>query len=332
MNINLVRYDSSLNNGVNRYSKTLYSGLTEIYGNRNSIKELRVRKIEIGGHFGLISTRLMSKLTAGKLGNRDVNHATAAFLDNWRINVVTLHDVSFMEHINDYNSRYVRFNMKYLQNIFSKGKKIIVPSNVVRNMVIRNFKINADDIVSVHHGIEDVSDSYLESLENPFQDDKRHILIFGGLDNVRRKFNLILDRLQNTEYDIYVIGYGKNPIYDKYRSIRNIKFLGYQADRIVHQYIRHSDLVAYHSIDEGFGYVPLEVFMMGGKILLNDTPIFRETCGEFAFYYKNDFSDFSVMLESAMSSIKVDHRDYVKKNFSIEKMVKETMNVYLSVN
>ena len=38
------------------------------------------------------------------------------------------------------------------------------------------------------------------------------------------------------------------------------------------------------------------------------------------------------MLESAMSSIKVDHRDYVKKNFSIEKMVKETMNVYLSVN
>ena len=55
MNINLVRYDSSLSNGVNRYSKTLYSGLTEIYGNGNSIKERRVRKIEIGGHFGLIS-------------------------------------------------------------------------------------------------------------------------------------------------------------------------------------------------------------------------------------------------------------------------------------
>ena len=330
MNINLVRYDSSLNNGVNRYSKTLYAGLKRIYGNNNSIKEQRVRKIEVGGHFGLISTRLMSKMTAGKLGERDVNHATAAFLDNRRINVVTLHDVSFVEHIHDYSRRYIRFNTEYLQNLFSKGKKIIVPSNVVRDMVIRNFKINADNIISIHHGIEDLSDSYLESLENPFEDDKKHILLFGGLDNVRRKFNLILDRLQNTEYDVYVIGYGKNPVYDKYRSIRNIKFLGYQADRSVHQYIRHSDLVAYHSIDEGFGYIPLEVFMLGGRILLNDSPIFRETCGDLAFYYKNDFSDFSEMLISASTSKKVDHRDYVRQNFSIEKMVKETMNVYLS--
>lgn len=330
MNINLLRYDSALNNGINRYSETLYKGMVNVYGSQNKISEYRIRKLEPYGHFGLISTRFFSKLAASHLGEGQINHATAAFLDNKKVNVITLHDVSFIEHPKDYDERYFRYNSNFLQNLFSQGKKTIVPSKVVRDMVIRNFKVNEDRIIAVHHGFDDLPDTYINSLENPFTDDKKHIVIFGGLDNIRRKFNLILDRLQNTEYIVYVIGYGKNPIYQKYRSISNIKFMGYQEDNVVHSYIKYSDLVAYHSIDEGFGRIPIEVFMLGGKILLNDIPIFREICGDLAFYYKNDFSDFQEMLDMAISKPRINNIGFVRKNYSIEKMVRETMNVYLS--
>ena len=332
MNINLLRYDSSLNNGVNRYSETLFKGMVNVYGKQNKISEYKVRKLELYGHFGLISTRFFANLMASHLGKGQINHATAAFLDNKRVNVITLHDVSFIENPKDYDERYFRYNSNFLQKLFSQGKKTIVPSNVVRDMIIRNFKVKEDNLIAVHHGFDDLSDAYINSLKNPFKDDKKHIVIFGGLDNIRRKFNLILDRLQNTEYIVYVIGYGKNPIYQKYKGISNIKFMGYQEDHVVHSYIKYSDLVAYHSKDEGFGRVPIEVFMLGGKILLNDIPIFREICGDLAFYYRNDFSDFQEMLDMAISKPRLNNIGFVRENYSIEKMVKETMNVYQSTS
>lgn len=330
MNVNIIRYDSDLNNGVNRYASTLYKGMNQLYTKDHSIKEIRVRKLELFGHFGIISTRAFSKLNGISLAGGDVNHSTAAFLDNKKVKVVTLHDVSFMEHLNYYDERYVRYNSRYIQGILSTDKKIIVPSNVVREMVIRNFKSNEENVIAVHHGIQDLPDTYIEQLQNPYTNDKTHLLIFGGLDNVRRKFDLILDLLKGTEYEVYLIGYGHNPVYDKFRNIENINFLGYQEDNRVHEFIRFSDLVLYNSIDEGFGYVPLEVFNLNRKILLNDAPVFREMCGDHAFYYKNDFSDFQDQLDRALKADNPSTRDYVRQNFSIEKMAENTMIVYKS--
>ncbi len=331
MNFNLIRYNSNLNNGVNRYASTLYSGLREEYGDRKNIQEIRVGKFEIMGHFGLVSTRLFAKLIARKLEKGSVNHATAAFLDNPWINVVTIHDVSFIENPQNYDSRYVRYNSRFMQSVLSSGKKIIVPSYIVREMVIQNFKVNEENLTAIHHGIQQLPNEYVESLENPYRDDTTHILIFGGLDNVRRKFNLILDRLINKNCNVFIIGYGNSPIYNKYRGIDNFHFMGYQDDTIVNQYIRYSDLVIYNSFDEGFGYIPLEVLRVGGIILVNDIPIFREMCADNAYYYKEDFSDFEEQYQKALISPKPNGKDYVEKNFPINKMVQQTMKIYESI-
>ncbi|MEM0134074.1 MAG: glycosyltransferase, partial [Thermoplasmatales archaeon] len=311
MKINLISYDDPKNNGVNRYAQTLHAGLNKFYGKTDEIEWTKIHKYEIHGHFGLVSVRFLSALQARNYDKTDINHAVSTFLDAKAVNVITLHDVSFLEHHIDYTKKYVSYNKKHIQKLLLSNKKFIVPSNVVRDMVLRNFDVSPEKVVAIHHGIEQLSDDYKNSLQNPYKDEKIHIVILGGLDHIRRKFDKILERVRDTNYEVYVIGYGNNPVYDTFRSSTNIHFLGYLDDHSVHEYVKFSDLVAYNSVDEGFGYIPLEVFNLGGRVLTNEAPIFREICQDYAYYYNPNFSNFSEMLQLALHSNVKDVAHYV---------------------
>jgi glycosyltransferase involved in cell wall biosynthesis len=59
----------------------------------------------------------------------------------------------------------------------------------------------------------------------------------------------------------------------------NVVFTGFVADEDLPVLYRHADLVVCPSLEEGFGFTPLEALASGAPVITSDIPAFREVLG-----------------------------------------------------
>ena len=296
-------------NGISRYAHTLSKGFNIPISNAKKI-EFTINNKK---YLGMISHGFFNIFNIFDIGY-DIIHSVSALYPHIYSNVLTIHDIVNIE--NNYN---IYRQLKYISRI--KDIKIIVPLNTVKNDLITKLNFSPDNIFVINHGIEVINPETI----NPYNDYKIHLFLFGGLDGIRRKQQYLLNILKDTNYEVYIAGYGYNSYIDNYKKYPNIHYLGYLTDKDVYNYMAHSDLLIYNSTGEGFGYIPLEAMRFNLTTVINDKPEFNEVYKNNVYYYDNNFLD---VVEFALYNKKKNLKEFVYNNYPISKMLSETMQVY----
>ncbi len=269
--------------------------------------------------------------------------------------VCTLHDLMFDFYIS--NSHVRKFLSKsnivkfYIFRAITRhalyvSDCVIVPSNTIKNEVVRRYKTDHNKIFTIYEASEN-SESFAnpQEISNPLPLNIGVIAGFyphkGHLKVLELAHNLIRNGF--TEFRISFRG---NPAFpDFIKEVNNLKeklslndyiiFVPFKTDVKLHEIYSEFDLILLLSEYEGFGLPVLEAQAHNLPVFCSDIEIFREILGTSAYYINSDFN--TIVIEnltktfknqSILNSFKEAGLSNAKK-YSWERMSLETNDLYI---
>jgi len=205
--------------------------------------------------------------------------------------VITIHDIAefFVPEKYTLIQRIYRKNMVKISA--NNADLIITVSNFSAQSLIDRLCIPKEKIQVTYLGIEHFKEK-LVNLNKSSADDigvEDFILYWSVIEHSKgvietvKAFNLL-----NKKYPylkLLVIGKKGNAYRDFLNLIRgnkNIKYLGYVEDEKLINYIRNAKMVVFPSKYEGFGFPPLEAFLLNDNIITSNVTSLAEITSDFA--------------------------------------------------
>lgn len=229
-----------------------------------------------------------------------------------------------------------------------KSKKIIVPTESVRNEISKYYSVRKEKFSVIYEGVGEFKSGANETSvlrKYNLQKDKYFIYV-GGLfphKNLVKAIKAVnyLNREDGKKVKL-AIG-SSNSLFirklkkeaKKVRALKFIKFLGFVPDEDLTALYKNSIAFVYPSLSEGFGLQGLEAIKSKTLVLGSDISVFREI-------YKNYITYFNPLdarsIQGAMRQVselgKVRRRGLIDaafkhiKIYSWEKMADETLKIY----
>ena len=248
------------------------------------------------------------------------------------------------------------FLKKFYNSYLLKGDVIICNSNFTKNYLIENFKIDKKEIFSVPRGTDleyfnpkNISQSVIDnrkasldifkedivlSVPSRFSKWKGHKQILSFLSSqtpsIKKilKLILIIDKSKLNEKALFR---NCDPILKK-----NIRII--HPTRDISEIYAISDIIISCSLKpEGFGRTISESLAMNKIPIGSNHGGVKEQLEKFdrkLLFDQNDLSSFTKSLNHALIIHKeksFNGRDYIKNNYSLSKMLKDTFNIYCSL-
>jgi len=236
-----------------------------------------------------------------------------------------------------------------LSNAIYRAKKIIVPSNAVRDDLLRTYRsIDASKVkVTYEGGI----DHLLRATRHEPIVDGRYILRVGNFYPHKNVEGLLLafkdflyDNYEN--HDVKLVLVGKKDYFLK-RIEKQIEKLNIGANVTFYENTSDDDLIWLYSnatativpsFSEGFSLTAVEAMLQGSPVIASDIPVHREILGSAAIYCNpNDVNDIKQKINFACSLIEESRNELIAqgkkqaKKFSWSKMARQILNVYNSI-
>jgi glycosyltransferase involved in cell wall biosynthesis len=246
--------------------------------------------------FDILGTKFVSALinTPDNLEQYDLVHCptvVAPFFFKPRKNkelkvVMTVHDLipNIFPKLNIIRRRiYFKYILKYR---FRYVDYYIVPSNAVRNDLIKIFNIKPNRISVIHEGISDkfrASDNIRK---------EKYILAVSTLEprkNFKRIIECYIDLKKNNNIEEKLVIVGKKGWYFKdilkipEELSKDIIFKGYVPEYQLIELYQKAKLFIYPSLYEGFGLPILEAMASGCPVITSNTSSLPEVAGDAAF-------------------------------------------------
>jgi len=206
--------------------------------------------------------------------------------------VVTVHDISFVVHPEWFTIREGMRRRWVCRHAAARARAIVAVSEFTKREMVEWLNLPAEKIHVIPSRIVPAGGLSVPTRTPPAD---FRVLYVGSIFNRRRVVDLIrafapIARAHaNTSLDIV----GDDRTFPAENLPRAIAAEGVGAQVRWHQYVddarlkdlyAHARAFAFLSEYEGFGLTPLEALAAGVPVLLADTPIARETCGEAALY------------------------------------------------
>jgi len=257
--------------------------------------------------------------------------------------VTTFHDLFVMT--DDYSTPAFRRRFTlFAEEAAAKSDHIIAVSHYTAEQVAKLLFFPRNRISVVHHGIERVPpipaedlDAFRreQGLEPPF------ILHVGAIQK-RKNIECLLEAFERIEGPTRLVlaggeGYGADRILDRIersKSAARIRRIGYVDRRLLEYLYRSAAVLAFPSLDEGFGLPVLEAMSAGLPVVTSNRSALAEIAGDAALLVKpEDAHELRVALEEAMEEGPVRRRLIAdglehQNKFSWMKAAHETMQVY----
>ncbi len=242
--------------------------------------------------------------------------------------VVTIHDLLWHKHTNDYTiaDRIILDNK--LKNAIKRADKIVTVSNQTKKNLTEYVHVNEDRMKSIEQiaGPEFYATSDKEQIDGL---PAKYILAFADKKN-RKNLGLLIDAVQLLkDKDIVLVligGIGKKaPVSEKVMSVPHVPY------HLLKHYYERALLCAYPSKDEGFGLPIVESLMSQTPVVVMDKP----PMNQFKHALLNTFSpnanpkQLANVFESVMNGPKA--KEGYTSNTTIESYARQYMDVYLSV-
>lgn len=209
---------------------------------------------------------------------------------------VTIHDLTPFKVPKTMSKKFSLYLKWAIINSIRTADKIIAVSKSVKSELIEIFGEKARKKTVVWNPL------YKDITQKPFRDfSKSPYILFVGQDNPRKNLKLLIKtfseiREQLPELSLKIVGVGP----DERENVTGVEHLGY-IDNVQKEEMYEKALVfVYPSLYEGFGIPIHEAFYHESPVLAADIPVFRETAGEAALYFKlnntKDFKDKLILL------------------------------------
>jgi len=249
--------------------------------------------------------------------------------------VTTIHDMIYekMPEYFYYNDDIVTKKRKY----FVRSSAIIAISHKTKNDLLEIYpEIPEERVKVVYHG--EVFHDYQQNTK------KQNYILFAGQRGVYKNFKRFVKAVAPLliTHDLQLICTGQEFIKDECMLLSQYKIFEKSkaifASEIELQNIYAKALIfVFPSLYEGFGFPILEAFASGCPVILSNTSCFPEIAGNAAVYFDPYSADDmrekieKVILDSSLQSMLIKRGYEQVKKFSWEKCVRETMEVYKSL-
>jgi glycosyltransferase involved in cell wall biosynthesis len=260
--------------------------------------------------------------------------------------VVTIHDL-IIEKFNTGNAStlpspfYTVKRLGYkivLNHAIRNSKRIIVPTNFVKEDIIQNFRISQDKIFVIYEGFD-------RKIEGTGENEYGNYFLYVGnayphknLEKMIEAFRIFSKRNENFK----LILVGKNDYF--YKRLKNkinentVLFLHDVSDSKLYNLYKNAVSLVDPSLIEGFGLPVLEAISVRCPVIASDIPTFREIYKDLILYFNsNNIVDIANKMEEV---VKLKNKFYEKKSdeiivmldkFNWEKTARKTLQVYASV-
>lgn len=335
------------------------------------LKLIRANKTKFGGAENYLS-RLSLELQKQKIPSQNIHSNIPKFFSSWiksllfnlyicikkskndfyfsleRITCVDIYragDGVHKEFLKTKKRKFNPLNIVYLyleKKCFINSKKIIVNSNMIKKQIIATYNIPKEKIKLVYNGIVLKEFDYKKSFQkisDEFTIDKnKKIILYIGSGFERKgvhEFLQILSKLQNQNYQAFIIGKDKN--LSHYKNLaQNLKIdnkIIFTEERDdVDNFYTISDIFLFPTKYEPFSNVVLEAMSFKNAIITTMQNGAHEILNqEFIMQTPEDFSitskiDKLLTNENELNKIKEENFAIVQ-DFTIEKNAKETMAI-----
>lgn len=237
-----------------------------------------------------------------------------------------------------------------LSNAVKKSKKIIVPSNTVKDDLLNTYvNINSEKIVVTYEGGFDHVPR--ATRQEPLVKG-RYLLRVGNFyphKNVERLLIAFRDFVYETyeNHDVQLVLVGKKDFFFK-RVKKYIEDLNIDANIVLLENINDQDLASLYkdavatiipSLSEGFSLTAAEAMSCGSPLIVSDIPVHREICGSAAIFCNPvEISDIKQKISFAYSLIDSSREELIKQaklqseKFSWKTMAAQTLQIYNSIS
>jgi glycosyltransferase involved in cell wall biosynthesis len=229
--------------------------------------------------------------------------------------VLAIHDVSFAAHPEWFAWRDGARRRTVVQLAARAATRVITISQFSKREIVAHLGVDESKIVVAYPGVSSLRSSDSGPDRRPKTEDRRQQVLYVGSIFNRRHVPELIDgfaRLARThpELRLEIVGDNRTSPHVDLEAIVRSTVLG---DRVhIRSYVPDDQLRALYgnsaafvflSAYEGFGLTPLEALASGLPVLLLDTPVAREICGDAALYVARPDP---ALIEGALSTLLFD--------------------------
>lgn len=225
---------------------------------------------------------------------------------------------------------------RIIKNAILKSKKIITPSNYVKEEILKTFKVPSGKIIVTYEAAEE---EYYQK-KQPTEISKKSGLLYVGNTYPHKNLEKLLEamvRLNTTlkivcPRDVFLERL-KQEI-DKKDLKEKVFVLSYQDPQELKKIFQKSSAYVFPSLEEGFGIPGLNAMASGVPVIASNIPTLKEVYGNAAIYFDpRNANDIAGKIQKVLTSKKQQQKliengfDQAKK-YSWQKMAEKTLTVY----
>lgn len=268
--------------------------------------------------------------------------------------IINVHDIGFWHYPEFYDKRYQAILKRILPIACRSADKIIVPSNFIRDELVKFVKVPPGKIAIIYCGpgqefklINEIRDKHImrEKLHLP-----SHYIFSIGLINRRKNFqtlikafSIISQKKKLKEYKLVIIGKDDGELQNlvkmaiQFNLVNDVIFYNYIDSVILPYFYAFADVFVYPSLYEGFGLPLLEAMQFGIPIIASQTSSIPEILGDAGImvdplHAENMAEAIAAVLEHRSLQNELRERGYKRVlAFSWREAAKQTVAIYQSV-
>jgi len=262
-----------------------------------------------------------------------------------------------------YNTREIKGIKKFYRNFFmklsiKKAKKVIVPSLITKELLVKRFKVIPEKINVIYHGTDEkfFSSDFDKDLEkqvtNEFKLNKKYVLYVSALWEYKNHYLLILAfskliREDNCDLNLVLVGKGSitNKGYLQYLyklpeklGIKdNVIFTGDVSKEYLKYIYKNAFVFIMPSMCESFGFPVVEAMASGIPVVSSDAFALKEIVNDAGMLidasdYKNIYDALKkVIFNLELRNELINRGKNRAKIFLWENCVKETLSTLLKI-
>lgn len=221
------------------------------------------------------------------------------------------------------------------------SKAIIVPSQSVKDELIRRYGYAKDKIYITYEGVDaNILTTGRSKIQKPY-------FVYTGNAYPHKNLKRLIQAMVslNTNYDqkvLLVIVSARNNFTHRLERLIKIldagnfvRLLGFVDDAELGSLLHNSTGFVFPSLSEGFGLPGLEAMSSGTLVLASEIQVFKEVYKDHAMYFNQlDFSSIEKTMRDALELTDSEREKMIESNkvfvkrYSWDKMAKETLDIY----
>jgi len=206
-----------------------------------------------------------------------------------RNQVLTLHDLSPLEHSEWYTDTFGRWYRFFMPRLAKRVRHVVTPSEYIRQKVIKRFSLPAGKVTVVPGGVD--RDRFHHGLAPLTNLPDRYILSVGSIQP-RKHHSILLQAwiaIQSNYPDVWLLIAGTtDPVFRQGSfpgGIDRLRWLGYVPDADLPGLYAGAEVFVFPSEEEGFGLPLLEAMACGTPAVAARAGALPEVAGDAVLWF-----------------------------------------------